>query len=303
MPSPSTLINETWTKSSLLGALFPTTNTPLIDSINAHYDHHRLLPADQNTANTQTNLVTTSDVSNVGGRIVITMGCHSGVSVSDLIPNLLGADWDQTYAAQGALGYIANTGFGLGETAGVAYSEQLHALLAQRLDGSMTLGQALTFAKQDYAGSVPTTSGYHLKVIDEADLFGLPMYKVGTANAPATPNPQPVVTDLTSGLAATPFNVSPSYTQVTAPTGNYYTVNGDAAYENRRPIEPLIKLDVTEPNLVAHGALVTGLASTDTPNFDAAFSRVVDDRSAFSPELVGDLAFPTKLQAITRLPS
>jgi hypothetical protein len=300
VPSPSTLISETWTKSSLLGALFPSSNPPLIDSINAHYDHHRLLPADQNAANTQTNLLTTTDITNsTAGRIVITMGCHSGVSVSDLIPNLLGADWDQTYAAQGALGYIANTGFGLGETAGVAYSEQLHALLAQRLDGSMTLGQALTFAKQEYAGSVPTTSGYHLKVIDEADLFGLPMYKVGTGNAPATPNPPPVVTDITSGLPATTFSVAPSYTQVNAPTGNYFTVNGDAAYENRRPIEPLIKLDVSEPNLVAHGALVTGLASTDTPNFDAAFSRVVEDRSAFSPELVGDLAFPTKLQAIS----
>ncbi|HEY3543408.1 MAG TPA: PxKF domain-containing protein [Gaiellaceae bacterium] len=299
VPSPTTLINETWTKSNLIGALFPSSNPPLIDSINAHYDHRRLLPADQNTANTQTNLVTTSDIGSAAGRIVITMGCHSGVSVSDLIPNLLGADWDQTYAAQGALGYIANTGFGLGETAGVAYSEQLHALVAQRLDGSMTLGQALTFAKQEYAGSVPTTSGYHLKVIDEADLFGLPMYKVGTGNAPATPNPPPVVTDITSGLAATTFSVAPSYTQVNAPTGNYYTVNGAAAYENRRPIEPLIKLDVSEPNLVAHGALVTGLASTDTPNFDAAFSRVVEDRSAFSPELVGDLAYPTKLQAIT----
>ena len=41
------------------------------------------------------------------------------------------------------------------------------------------------------------------------------------------------------------------------------------------------KLDVTQPGLVAHGALITGLASTDEPNFDAAFSRVVDDLSAF----------------------
>ena len=94
----------------------PVDPDKLIDSINAHYDHRRLLPADQNTANTQTNLVTTSDIGSAAGRIVITMGCHSGVSVSDLIPNLLGADWDQTYAAQGALGYIANTGFGLTST-------------------------------------------------------------------------------------------------------------------------------------------------------------------------------------------
>jgi hypothetical protein len=146
---------------------------------------------------------------------------------------------------------------------------------------------------------VPTTSGYHLKVIDEADLFGLPMYKLGNGTPPAAPAPLPTFTDLVTGLAAASFNVSPTYTPASAPTGNYFTVNGDAAYENRRPIEPLIKVDVTQPNLIAHGSLITGLTSTDTPNFDAAFSRVVDDRSAFSPELVGDLTYPSKLQSIT----
>ena len=52
---------------------------------------------------------------------------------------------------------------------------------------------------------------------------------------------------------------------------------------------------------MAHGALLTALTSTDEPGFDAAFSRVVDDFSAFTPELVGDVSYPTKLQSIASL--
>jgi hypothetical protein len=302
VPAPAQLIGDTWTKTNLLAALFPGTNGPQIDVVNAHYDHRRSLPADQNAAQRDTILYTTGDVGTnaMANRLVITLGCHSGLSVSDLLVGTpLATDWAQTYAAQGAIDYIGNTGFGLGETAGVAYSEQLQVLLAQRLDGSMTVGQALTYAKQEYAGSVPTTSGYQLKVLDEAEMYGLPMYQVGSGTSPAGPTPQPVTTDPTTGLASTSFNLSPTYTPASASTGNYYTVGGSAAYENRRPIEPLSKLDVTEPNLVAHGALLTGLTSTDQASFDAAFSRVVDDSSALSPELVGDVTYPSKLQSVT----
>ena len=39
--------------------MFPATNPPMIDSINAHYDHHRALPADQNAAQTESILFET----------------------------------------------------------------------------------------------------------------------------------------------------------------------------------------------------------------------------------------------------
>ena len=54
----------------------------------------------------------------------------------------------------GAFGWIANTGYGLGDTTEVAYSERLDALFARKLDGSLTLGQALALAKQDYIGTL-----------------------------------------------------------------------------------------------------------------------------------------------------
>jgi Big-like domain-containing protein/peptidase C25-like protein len=296
--APTELINEVWSKSDLLAAMFPASNPPTIDSVNAHYDHHQALPADQNTAGIQTNLFTTANLQSTSGRLVITIGCHSGTPVSDLLVAAgLAPDWDQSYSANGAIGYIAQSTFGLGETAGVAYSEKLHALLAERLDGSLTVGQALVYAKQEYS-SMPLTGAYDTKVIDGSGLYGLPMYRVGTGAVTPPPSPLPLGTDAATGLQAATFNLSPSFTLVTASTGRFYTNAGNASFQNRRPIEPFTKLDVTQPGLIAHGALVTAAVSSDQANFNAAFSRPVEDRAAFSPELVGDATSPTRLQSI-----
>jgi hypothetical protein len=296
------LINNSWSKANLLAAMFPSSNPPQLDSINAHYDHSRALPADENAAQRESILYTTADLAgrSTSGRVIFTMGCHSALPVSDFVfGSPLNADWAQAYAQSGAVVYMGNTGYGLGDTAAVLYSEKLNVLFADRLDGSMTVGQALAFAKQEYAAT-PTQSGYHLKVIDEANLMGLPMYGVGTGTAPPPPTPAITGTDSATGLPIAPFNVSPTFTRVNTAIGSYY-VSDDAFAENRRPIEPTTKLDVTQPGLVAHGALLTALTSTDETNFDAAFSRVVDDFSAFTPELVGDVSYPTKLQSIASL--
>ena len=192
------------------------------------------------------------------------MGCHSALPVSDfVVGDVLKPDWAQAYAQTGAVVYMGNTGFGLGDTAAVLYSEKLNVLFAERLDGTMTVGQALAFAKQEYAAT-PTLSGYHLKVIDQASMMGLPMYRVGTGSGPPPPNPAITSTDTATGLPTASFSVSPSFTRVNAPIGDYY-VTDDAFAENRRPIEPTTKLDITQPGLVAHGALVTGLTRPTKP--------------------------------------
>ena len=296
------LINNTWTKNNLLSAMFPASNPPVLDSINAHYDHFRSLPADENAAQRETILYTTADLAgrSTAGRVIFTMGCHSALPVSDFVlGDPLKQDWAQAYAQSGAIVYMGNTGYGLGDTAAVLYSEKLNVLFADRLDGSMTIGQALAFAKQEYAAT-PTQSGYHLKVIDEATMMGLPMYRIGTGTTAPPATPVVTTTDSATGLPTAPFNVTPSFTRVNTTIGSYYT-SDDFFAENRRPIEPTTKLDVTEPGLVAHGALLTALNSTDETGFDAAFSRVVDDFSAFTPELVGDVSYPTKLQSIASL--
>jgi hypothetical protein len=296
------LINNSWSKTNLLNAMFPSSNPPQIDSINAHYDHFRSLPADENAAQRESILYTTADLAgrSTSGRLIFTMGCHSALPVSDfVVGNPLNADWAQAYAQAGAVVYMGNTGYGLGDTAAVLYSEKLNVLFADRLDGSMTIGQALAFAKQEYAAT-PTQSGYHLKVIDEATMMGLPMYRVGTGTTPPPPTPAITTTDSATGLPSASFSVSPTFTRFNTAIGSYY-VSDDAFADNRRPIEPTAKVDVTEPGLVAHGALITGLTSTDETGFDAAFSRVVDDLSGFAPELVGDVSYPTKLQSIATI--
>ena len=293
------LINNTWSKFDALNAMFPPSNPPQIASINAHYDHFRALPADENAAQRESILLTSADLAgrSTSGGVIFTMGCHSALPVSDFVAgDPLKADWSQSYAQSGAIVYMGNTGFGLGDTAAVLYSEKLNVLFAERLDGSMTVGQALAFAKQEYAAT-PTQSGYHLKVIDQATMMGLPMYRVGSGTPPVPPQPAMTTTDSATGLPSTSFSVTPSFTRVDTAIGSYY-VSDDSFAENRRPIEPTTKLDITQPGLVAHGALITGLTSVDQTGFDAAFSRVVEDLSAFSPELVGDVIFPTKLQWI-----
>jgi hypothetical protein len=85
---------------------------------------------------------------------------------------------------------------------------------------------------------------------------------------------------------------------VNASTGSYFTNGGNASFQNRRPIQPFTKLDVTQPDYLAHGALLTAAVSSDEGSFDAAFSRAIEDSAALSPELVGDATSPTRLQSI-----
>ncbi|HET7856936.1 MAG TPA: C25 family cysteine peptidase, partial [Gaiellaceae bacterium] len=143
------LINDTWSKTNLINAMFPATNPPQMVSLNAHFDHSRSLPADENAAQRETILFTTADLQgrSTSGRLIFSMGCHSALSVSDfVVADPLKPDWSQAFAQSGAIVYAGNTGYGLGDTAAVLYSEKLNALFAERLDGSMTIGQALAFA-------------------------------------------------------------------------------------------------------------------------------------------------------------
>ena len=53
------LINETWTSADLTAAFNDATPVPDIASINAHFDHYRLLPGAGNTTNDESDLYTT----------------------------------------------------------------------------------------------------------------------------------------------------------------------------------------------------------------------------------------------------
>ena len=108
------------------------------------------------------------------------MGCHAGFQTTDAVVGSTVLDWPQ-YFAEHDTGFVGNTGFGLGDTDSVAFSEELMADFAGKLSGSSTLGDALLQAKQQYYLSRVAFSNYDEKALSEAELYGLPMYGVGHA--------------------------------------------------------------------------------------------------------------------------
>jgi hypothetical protein len=313
------LINETWTATDLTSQLFPPGGAPRVDSINAHFNHHDALPA-AGSASNSASLFHSSTVGGANGAsladaLVFSMGCHSGLSVSDLDYGASGGnalDWPQAFASQGAIS-IGNTGFGYGDSATVAFSERLMKLFAQHLDHTMTVGQALMRAKQDYFSSLGSFSDYDAKVLEEATFFGLPMFNVGTPAQQAPPS-DPIsavnttTNDPVTGVASASVDVTSTFSPATA-TAPFYTANGqDPQVTSNQPIEPRTELDVTAPPLggaapIAHGALITGLTSHDGPTVSSsslAYGQATIDLTAHDPKLApAGAAFPSVLQNVT----
>ena len=176
---------------------------PGLDSINAHFDFSRALPAIGNTTGDQSDLFTTTDVraaaaNTFAGRLLFSMGCHAGLDVNDVEVAPSGVttpvdDWAKIFADSGAL-WVANTGYGYGDTDTVAYSARLMAAFANGLDGSVSIGAALTDAKQTYAAGDTVLSAYDLKAMMESTFYGLPMYHLNSRPPAATPPPVPPAT-------------------------------------------------------------------------------------------------------------
>ncbi|MST32984.1 hypothetical protein GHK86_09670 [Acidimicrobiaceae bacterium USS-CC1] len=331
----STLIGGSWTSSDLSQALAGTapadgtetvaanaSGPPVIDSINAHFDFSRALPGVDDTTGSQANLFTTSDVSSPSpatsylGRLLFSMGCHAGLSIDNTeVDTSLGAgvrtaDWAKTFADEGAL-WVANTGYGYADTSRVAYSAKLMAGFAANLAGTLTIGEALAEAKQQYAAGQAILSPYDLKALMESTLYGLPMY--GLNKVPAGPAPQaPGTTSATvAGLPAVPVSVdlsgspAPHLQEVTAAGGAYYQVAGGGPGTQQtefRPIEPLVTVPVDGPSGgVAHGALLTGLTSQDIAGFSPLYVQPATGSTDATPPVVGDAAFPGTLQRVAGL--
>jgi len=329
--SVATLINETWTHQQLDQAL-TASPTPGLDSVNAHFDYSRALPAAGNTDGNQTDLFTTQDIRSAptnayAGRLLFSMGCHSGLDVNDFEVAASGVttpvdDWAKTFADSGAL-WVGNTGFGYGDTATVAYSAKLMAGFADHLDGSESVGTALSDAKQAYAAGGAVLSPYDMKALMESTLYGLPMYRLNSTPPSPTPPPTPPAlgTDPVTGLTSASLSVD--LTQGSGPGQlseetdslghHYFQVNGDNANDpglqatENRPFEPEVSLNVGEPasgnpdtlGVVAHGALVTSLTSNDVTGFTPALSEPGVDTSAGTfVQPLGDSPFPSQLQRV-----
>ncbi len=333
--SMSDLINDSWTTPQLESAL-TASPAPGVGSINAHFDFSRALPANDESSGSQAGLFTTTAVSGDGaayaGRLLFSMGCHAGLDINTLEVAASGipatADWATTFANAGAL-WIANTGFGYGDSSDVAYSAELMADFAGDLAAPLTIGQALAQAKQQYAAGNTVLSPYDLKSVMESTLYGLPMYTLNGASGSSARAPEgpkigtDPITGLTEASVSASLSVGGGAGQLSEQNGadgtSYYQINeqangqvngtnlvsGSTLTTEFRPIEPLETIDVTEPSssdpsqlgLVAHGALVDSLSSQDINGFTPTISQPEVD-TATATAAPDTAAFPGSLQRV-----
>ncbi len=327
----TTLLNNAWRAWDFRDAAFASTSYDLI-SLNSHFDHMLFYPNGSPTEQQagEPNLVYADELDDVStdftGALVFSVGCQSGLNVSDrwYAPGapFAGADWAQMFAGEGAT-FLGNTGFGYGDVDLLAYSEKLMFNFVQHLGynptgqaaGDPSVGGALLAAKQQYFNSLAagSLSVYDEKVLAEMTLYGLPMQKVempnqtnvdpdGTAAvmqssaavAPAsmttagnTPAQAPI-----AGLNQTTLNLDFDYAPENTTRGDYYRIQGESdLYQTaERPILPLTTINRDSPDKVARGVLMLGGTFEDVPNFDPVIMGLLfEDSNTISGELRHDV--------------
>jgi hypothetical protein len=304
-----TLINDSWTLQDLEQKFTQASTVPDIISANGHYTPTLMLPALSSAINDVTQLFVPNEFEGVdlAKRILFEIGCHSGLNISDFLANGGGTnttDWPQQALHNGVVAMVANTGFGIAIKEPVAFSSQLYLNFADNIS-HMSLGQALTYAKQTYAAGL-TPNVYDYKVMAEATFFGLPDFRLAnTTPLPPAPPAPPTSHDNLTGLeiASVPLPGG-SFTTKTTSNGSYleYGTGNKLEIAQNRPIQPRVDTNLTQPpaaHLTAMGALITALTSNDSdlPNFNPVLARPVMDNSANEPEAqFNSMVFPATIE-------
>jgi hypothetical protein len=240
--------NPPWSADDVLSNALQS-NAPSIVSVDAHYNQYEFEAANGDLANT-------SKVgADLAARILFTMGCHGGLNVSDTLGGTGGKflDWPELYAQKQAAMYIANTGYGYGDSASVALSERLLSLFAKNLHSdSGSVGEEWVNALQQYFATAGAYDVYDEKVMEETTFYGLPFWHFGTAGSGST------FTPLTP--SAGPITGTQS-TTITFPGAGATTQFQFGLY---RPNLRITSQEVTS-SLPARGAWIKDLTSTETP--------------------------------------
>jgi uncharacterized delta-60 repeat protein len=311
---PASAISETWTAATVKTALDAN---PRVSSVLAHYDHYRALPAANNLdANAPTPLFNASDLRSSAltpGALTFTLGCQSGLNIADTLVTLdpgeavKEADWAQVATGEKLLTYLANTGFGYGDTEVVAYSERLFGDFAKGLDGTATVGQAFALAKHKYVANLAVVGVYDHKLLSEATMYGWPFLRVGSTGALApsfVPTPAPAA-PATPTVRTQAFDESMTFERVDTARGTYFREPGQSLItEHFRPIEPLHSIDVTPTDgFKVNGVWFDRVSFRDVGGaggLDPHLSVPTEDLAASSPEpALGDVAFPAALSNLS----
>jgi uncharacterized delta-60 repeat protein len=306
--SATSQFNNTWTRQDAKNGL--QTAAHGFVSINAHSNYSQQLPASEFTSKTATpDVLSTADLpADLQNGVLLTLGCHTGLNVSDTyIANPNSAeqatllDWSEAVLRNGGV-LQAPTGYGIGDTEVLAYSGRLLGMYAQKLDGSSSIGQALMLAKQQYV-QLGVASVYDAKAIEEATFYGLPMYRLG-ASGRVAPSTLPVLTNTppSQSLSATStqnFNSAPVLGPPD-PRGSYYVVGSEAPQVTpNEPIEPRTVANLTPPQagVVAHDAVIEQMTTQDHLGFNPIYSATSAGGAVPEPQ-VSVAAFPSQLHQV-----
>lgn len=281
-----------WSKNDITGTaghFFGKTPIPDIGALFGHYNHYAFQPA--GPVSSIDDVATTADASGkaLAAHILFTVGCHAGLNVGDELgaatasaadlPKYL--DWAQVYSKDLNAVYVANTGYGYGDTATVAASERLMTLFASKLGvNSPNIGDNWLDALTTYAGTAGVLSAVDEKVMGEATLYGLPFYHFSSVKTVPAGGTAPTSDGVVASTSYPALNISGDL----AGTG----VNADGTTKStlavpHRPIEPLITKDVSVNNQQARGLWVNALTTSDTPGVTPTQAHWIVDDSRHEP--------------------
>ena len=314
-----------WTRQDLLDHFFQKSGgVPDAGALYAHYNHWLLQPAGLPTTRPLqlSDFSTSADVTK--SQLIFTIGCHGGFSLPDTVGGPIAPDdakrqldWAQAYSRSRTAVYVANTGFGYGDTKTVDLSERLMRGFARTLNTGGTIGEQWVRALHDYYATAGLYDVVDEKVMVEANMYGLPFYGfTGTPQNPPAVAPTPTTRNdngLTaaqlpalSGAGITP-HLQPDGTTLffddarpdgTTDSGGIRTGTLSVIY---RPIQPQLSRDVSVPGLSAHGAFITSLETATFPGvkpakpFPLVFNHVERPRTDYP-----NIFFPAGLVTINR---
>ena len=282
----SSLIGFTWSADDLRSKQLASVPRFDIQAINGHANHTTELAPPPGGGISAAEIA--SSTANLAGAVIFTVGCHAGFNDSGDL------DLAQAFAQKKAY-YVANTGFGWGG-GGVVYSEALMNYFARLLllGTSSEIGPTLAGAKSRYYNQVSAygLDGYDDKVLAEATLYGLPMFRLTTGAAFGEDNPFPNValTSTTPGGAFGGLNVGHlagvlpgsfgAFGQVTDTLGtffgegSFFALNDSTQIAAGQPVQPKFYANVSAPTSGRlHGVLFRGGVYTDVQGFDPVIAQ------------------------------
>jgi hypothetical protein len=309
-----TLISDTWNRAQLLDAYWINASgtVPTINSINAHFDHWQLAPADYETL---ADLVDTGDLplpsDDLRGTMLFSVGCHSGLNFFDedvLTAGQLGAlDWPQAMVGLGA-SMVGNWGFGYGDDAAIAYSEELMVDFARHL-GIGNLGQAFVEAKREYLLNQAALDPVHEKILMGAVFYGLPNWALTAPEIEIgdgiTVEPSPEGSQ--NGLTYIDYSVSvdgldPSQPVYVPDRGYYYSLAGRTQAAVFHPVQPKSSFNLVDvQDKVAHGVLFIGGEYQDILDFDPVITMPTWTRTSLEPQFVYEGWDPPRFWSLMQL--